>query len=137
MKQADEFEVRRHLRVLGLGSDADDHQIRTAYRREIKRWHPDMPGGDASRARSINEAKDWLLNHRDCLQVHSNEAADAIRHRRPHREVAQQPVIDPRPTNSGRGPSFVASCLLAVVVGYMGLLLLSVIGWMACLFLGP
>jgi hypothetical protein len=42
--------------VLGLEPDADLDEIDRAYRRLIKRYHPDRTGGDAARAADINRA---------------------------------------------------------------------------------
>ena len=42
--------------VLGLEPDADLHEIDRAYKRLIKRHHPDRSGGDAARAADINRA---------------------------------------------------------------------------------
>jgi hypothetical protein len=42
--------------VLGLEPDADLGEIDRAYKRLIKRYHPDRSGGDAARAADINRA---------------------------------------------------------------------------------
>src|SRR6476469_1033434 len=42
--------------ILGLEPDADLHEIDRAYKRLIKRHHPDRSGGDAARAADINRA---------------------------------------------------------------------------------
>src|SRR5689334_10420065 len=44
------------LAVLGLAPGADRAAIDRAYRDLMKRHHPDMPGGDASRAAEVNRA---------------------------------------------------------------------------------
>ena len=54
------------LTVLGLASDADAAQIRTAYRQLIQRHHPDLAEPDARasanrRSAEINAAYDYLL----------------------------------------------------------------------------
>lgn len=48
------------LKVLGLGSDAGELDIRAAHRRLIQQNHPDKGGSDYL-ASKINEAKDVLL----------------------------------------------------------------------------
>lgn len=42
--------------ALGLYPDAEPEEVDRAYRRLIKRHHPDRPGGDAARAAEINRA---------------------------------------------------------------------------------
>jgi hypothetical protein len=49
------------LKVLGLGPDAQDDDIRAAHRRLILQIHPDKGGSDYL-ASKINEAKDVLLD---------------------------------------------------------------------------
>jgi hypothetical protein len=39
---------RRALSVLGLGEDADRHQLRQRYSSLVRRYHPDKNGGDRS-----------------------------------------------------------------------------------------
>jgi hypothetical protein len=39
---------RRALSVLGLGEDADRHQLRKRYSGLVRRYHPDKNGGDRS-----------------------------------------------------------------------------------------
>jgi len=41
-------EERRALEVLGLKLDADRHDLRTAYTRLVRQYHPDRNGGDRS-----------------------------------------------------------------------------------------
>ncbi len=42
--------------LLGVGKDADEHQLRKAFRAAAKQAHPDRPGGDADRFRSVLDA---------------------------------------------------------------------------------
>ncbi|MES2754978.1 MAG: J domain-containing protein [Pseudomonadota bacterium] len=46
--------------VLGVGADADEHEIRQAHRRLVSAVHPDK-GGSADLTRRINAARDTLL----------------------------------------------------------------------------
>lgn len=41
--------------VLGVSHDASEEEIRTAYRRLAKKYHPDLNPGDAEAARKMNE----------------------------------------------------------------------------------
>lgn len=47
-------------RVLGVGPDASDDEIRAAHRRLVADVHPDR-GGSAERTRAVNAARDVLL----------------------------------------------------------------------------
>jgi len=58
-----EERVERYRRVLGLDPAAGVDDVRRCYRREMRRWHPDVVGGDAERAKLINEARDYFTGH--------------------------------------------------------------------------
>ena len=51
-----------YYQVLGVSPDADDDDIRRAYRAKIATVHPDKPGGDAEQARALDEARQVLLD---------------------------------------------------------------------------
>jgi hypothetical protein len=46
---------RRALSVLGLGEDADRHQLRQRYSGLVRRYHPDKNGGDRSQEKRLGE----------------------------------------------------------------------------------
>src|SRR5437764_3139445 len=46
---------KRALSVLGLGDDADRHQLRQRYSGLVRRYHPDKNGGDRSQERRLGE----------------------------------------------------------------------------------
>jgi len=49
-----EMSIQEALELLGLGPEATMSDIRSAYRRSVRKWHPDMHrviGGDTSRYR--------------------------------------------------------------------------------------
>ena len=47
-------------RVLGVAPDADPQTVRAAFRAQVKRHHPDRPGGDAERLRAVIAAYEAL-----------------------------------------------------------------------------
>jgi DnaJ-domain-containing protein 1 len=47
-------------RVLGVGTRADEGEIRAAHRRLMSELHPDR-GGEGQQARRVNAARDTLL----------------------------------------------------------------------------
>ena len=46
---------RRALTVLGLGEDADRHQLRQRYSGLVRRYHPDKNGGDRTQEGKLGE----------------------------------------------------------------------------------
>lgn len=46
---------QRAMSVLGLGADADRHQLRQRYSSLVRRYHPDKNGGDRSHERRLRE----------------------------------------------------------------------------------
>lgn len=59
-------------KVLGLPSTATDDEVKQAYRRLAKRYHPDANPGDQTaerRMQEINAAYDEIMNRRDRKSV--------------------------------------------------------------------
>ena len=57
------MEFKDYYNVLGVGRDASQEDIKAAYRRLARKWHPDVNAGDASaekRFKEINEAHEVL-----------------------------------------------------------------------------
>ena len=64
-------EIDRARRLLGLDQQASLEEVRSAYRRLCRQWHPDVQGGDARTSRKmqdINAAYRVLLTY--CCQVY-------------------------------------------------------------------
>jgi hypothetical protein len=85
--------------VLGLKPGADRETVEKAYRRLIKRYHPDRAGGDAVRAAEINRAYFELRNGpaQDVPQHDTADIAEAIYMRRAHRTRVARPQRRPVP----------------------------------------
>jgi len=52
-----------YLSILGLSSDFDDKELKKAFRREARKWHPDLNKNDINaeeRFKLINEAYEYL-----------------------------------------------------------------------------
>jgi len=52
-----------YLSILGLSPDFDDKELKKAFRREARKWHPDLNKNDLNaeeRFKLINEAYEWL-----------------------------------------------------------------------------
>ena len=75
--------------LLGLDRDASEAQVRRAYRRLARRWHPDLNPGNAEAARqyaAITEAFDTLVDpvrRRAYRRLGCRRACRRRRHRRP------------------------------------------------------
>jgi hypothetical protein len=65
--------------ALGLRPGADRAQIEEAYRRLIKRYHPDRPGGDGGRAAEITRAYRELRDGQHTLPVRMTPPAARVR----------------------------------------------------------
>jgi molecular chaperone DnaJ len=52
-------------KVLGLKKDATDDEIKKAYRKLSRKYHPDRPGGDEAKFAEVNEAHDVLANKQE------------------------------------------------------------------------
>ena len=56
-------EKRDYYEVLGLGKNATDAEIKSAYRKLAKKYHPDLNPGDKvaeEKFKEVNEAHDIL-----------------------------------------------------------------------------
>lgn len=103
--------------TLGIDPTADAAEIRQAYLRLMRRWHPDRPGGegDAARAQEVTAAYELLRN--------PERRENFDRARRPARPAP------PAPTPSGRAAAATTRggqagrnlfLLLAVGTGWLG-----------------
>ena len=57
-----------YLQVLGLSSNFNDLELKEAYRKEAKKWHPDLNKDDIyaeERLKLINEAYKFLKNSKN------------------------------------------------------------------------
>ena len=54
-----------YLSILGLSNDFDDKELKKAFRKEARKWHPDLNKNDINaeeRFKLINEAYEYLSN---------------------------------------------------------------------------
>jgi DnaJ-class molecular chaperone len=54
------MEYKDYYRILGVGRNADDKAIKTAYRKLARKWHPDVAKGSEDRFKEISEAYEVL-----------------------------------------------------------------------------
>ena len=64
--------------VLGLSSGASDEEVKKAYKRLAKKYHPDIAGNSeeaARRMQEINAAYDQIINHRSDWQYQQQRSS--------------------------------------------------------------
>ena len=70
-------------KILGVSPDADDEEIKKAYRRLAKKYHPDLNPGDAEAARKMQQI---------------NAAYEQIKN--PEKTTGYDPFTTPNPANN-------------------------------------
>jgi molecular chaperone DnaJ len=102
--------AKNYYVILGVDADATPEQIRSAYRREAKRCHPDHSGQDSETFLDVKEAYDVLGDARarrayDDELARERVAARTIRPepRRPRRPVPE-PLVPSRRSTVPRNP---------------------------------
>ena len=75
--------------ILGVAPSADDNEIRGARRRLLRRFHPDLPGGDLARSQMVTAASHILLDplRRRCYEAAYTEGAEQVARERPSPDV--------------------------------------------------
>lgn len=91
-------------RTLGLDPGADAAQVEAAYRKLIKRYHPDLAGGDAARAAEIN----WAFDH-----IRKGQGRPVQRMPAPRRP--SYPAVRPQPPRPRRRALHLVPLALAMV----------------------
>lgn len=118
-----------HYELLGVAPDATAADIRRAYLRAARRVHPDRPGGDEERMRSINQA--WtVLSDPEARQDYDRSIGrGTVRQRanptvvrpdarfRPHAAYRDRPDVDPEPVEQGDPATAIGAPLQIVPVG--------------------
>ena len=63
-----------HYKILGLSEQASQDEIKRAYKKLAKKYHPDLNGGDDTEFKKINEANDTLGDDKKRLSlIHISE----------------------------------------------------------------
>jgi DnaJ-class molecular chaperone len=84
--------AKSYFAILGIKRNATVDEIRSAYRRLAKEFHPDHYAGDSENFRQIQEAYTVLGNSR---RRHEYERQIAKAGRKPHRGPARYPAAEP------------------------------------------
>src|SRR6056300_102238 len=59
--------------VLGIDRTASEDEIKTAYRRLAKKYHPDRPDGDEAKFKRVSEAYDRIKNGEQEQQTYQQD----------------------------------------------------------------
>ncbi len=113
--------ARSYFTILGISLDADAEEVKNAYRRLAKRYHPDREGGDSRKFQEVQEAYTVLIDpeerrrHRSRSRSQSSGGNVPVRvvrsedRRRPHRErVRAEPLRPEREGSGGRAAEHIA-----------------------------
>lgn len=64
--------------LLGVATDANENEIKKAYRKAALKYHPDKPTGDTEKFKQISEAFD-ILSNSEKRQLYDNYGLEAAR----------------------------------------------------------
>jgi curved DNA-binding protein CbpA len=94
---------RSHYEILEVGRDASPVEIRRAYRRLARRYHPDVNAGADARARfdELSQAYEVLHDPQQRARYDRASAGGGARAGRPRPASSARP---PRPASSARAP---------------------------------
>ena len=82
------IEYKDYYKILGVAKDASEKEIKAAYRRLARKFHPDMNQGDAkaeARFKEVNEANE-VLSDADKRKRYDELGSDWARHQRAPQE---------------------------------------------------
>ena len=129
-----------YFAVLGLTRSASDREIREAYRRLAKKYHPDSHPNDresAGRMQAINEAKEVLFDpkkreeHKIRLSLQESFSSSHIESLRNDPRFRKTTTYRP-PTSTPRRPTSKWDKLWKkYVIGFVGIIILSAAGVIA------
>ncbi len=77
------MDFKDYYKTLGIKKDSDEKEIKDAYKKLAKKWHPDTEGGSEEKFKEINEAHEVLKDSNkrsryDYLYSNMNNSANAF-----------------------------------------------------------
>lgn len=98
--------AKSYYAILGIPADASSEEIKSAYRRLAKEYHPDHAGGDSEKFRDIQEAYSVLADSEKRRHYEQHRCGQPVRVRTrpaPVRPAGAEPLIpDREPRYTGR-----------------------------------
>lgn len=98
--------AKSYYAILGISPEASTSEVKNAYRRLAKQYHPDHEGGDSRKFRDIQEAYCVLADAEKRRQYEQHGSGEPVRVRvvRPRYAREAEPLIPERdPFARGRG----------------------------------
>ena len=96
--------AKSYFAVLGVPSNASAAEIRSAYRRLAKEFHPDHFEGDSGPFRQIQEAYAVLGDERRRGEYENRLSRIPVRRRRPEAPFSEPEPLIPKASPPGRDP---------------------------------
>lgn len=95
---------KSYFTILGISSDATAEEIRSAYRRLAKAFHPDHFTGGGEKFREIQEAYTVLgdTEKRHAYEMHTRKKSNPSSHRPPHHPEPEPLIPEDRPVDLGK-----------------------------------
>ncbi|MFO7860003.1 MAG: DnaJ domain-containing protein [Desulfosalsimonas sp.] len=96
--------ARSYYAILGIPADASHEEVKTAYRRLAKQYHPDHAGGDSRKFRDIQEAYSVLADSAKRREYERHRQTGRVRVRTASSQRPGPARFDAEPLIPERGP---------------------------------
>lgn len=96
--------ARSYYAILGIPADASHEEVKTAYRRLAKQYHPDHAGGDSCKFRDIQEAYSVLADSAKRREYERHRQTGRVRVRTASSQRPGPARFDAEPLIPERGP---------------------------------
>ncbi|MFW6283856.1 MAG: DnaJ domain-containing protein [Desulfosalsimonas sp.] len=101
--------ARSYYAILGIPADASQEEVKTAYRRLAKQYHPDHAGGDSRKFRDIQEAYSVLADSGKRREYEQHRQTGRVRVRTASAQRSGPVRFDAEPLIPEHGPQHVRS----------------------------
>jgi len=89
---------QEHYRLLGIDATADPDQLKTEYKKQMRRWHPDRFGHDNAELRQAEErAKEINFAYQAITEFHEANGHMPVEDIHPEATETPRPTFDPPP----------------------------------------
>ncbi|KAF8464399.1 hypothetical protein BDZ91DRAFT_729785 [Kalaharituber pfeilii] len=96
-----------YYKILGVSRGATDRELKTAYRKLSKKWHPDKnPGNDEAHQKFVELAEAYeALSNAETRRIYDQYGAEGVKQHQQRGGANQRPHHDPFDIFSRRGPN--------------------------------